>query len=147
MVEGSKPHVQQVVVGAVIFNKSGKALIVRRPESEEILPGFFELPSGKKEIGEDTESALRREVKEETGLIFKEARPFSVFDYDVEKPDFIRETTQINFMVLLGDENPDIALSEHDEYRWVGGSELAVVKLSDKTRQTMETAFGLLNKS
>lgn len=144
MVESSKPRVQQVVVGAVIFNKPGKVLVVRRPETEEILPGFFELPSGKKEAGEATLTALAREVKEETGLIFKEARPFSVFDYDVEKPTFIRETTQINFLIHLGDENPDISLSEHDEYRWVGLDELPVVKLSDKTRETIETAFSLI---
>lgn len=137
----NKNRVQQVVVGAVIFNSLGKALVVRRPITEDVLPGFYELPSGKKEIGEGTYDALKREVKEETGLDFFIARAFDVFDYNVEKPTFIRETTQINFLIKLDAESPKVILSEHDDYKWVSLDELSVLKMSDKTRETIVSAF------
>lgn len=136
-----KQRVQQVVVGAVIINTSNKVLVVHRPLNEETLPDFFELPSGKKEIGEDVFEALKREVKEETGLNFTEAHPFDVFDYEVEKPNLIKETTQINFLITLETDDPKITLSEHDEFRWIERSELGILKISDKTRETIESAF------
>lgn len=141
-----KAHVQQVVVGGVIYNTNKKVLVVCRPLTESVLPGFFELPSGKKEIGEGTLDALKREIKEETGLYINEATPFSIFDYDVEKPDYVRETTQINFLVFLDSASPKITLSEHNSYAWVNETELEVYKLSDKTRETIKTAFRLLPK-
>lgn len=39
---------QQVVLGAVIFQSNGKALIVKRHESQKVFPDLWEIPSGKK---------------------------------------------------------------------------------------------------
>lgn len=144
MVGRVKPRRQQIVVAAVIVNKSKEVLIVRRPLAEAVLPGYFELPGGKKEIGENTSEALRREVKEEVGLDIDNAKPFSVFDYEVGKPDYVRETTQINFLVRFDDDGPKITLTEHDDYRWIGEEELGLVKISGQTRETITAAFRLL---
>lgn len=142
--EEVKGRQQQVAVGGVIIDRRGRVLVVRRPSTEEVLPGFFELPSGKKELGESTVSALKREIKEEVGLDIFEAQPFDLFDYEVEKPEFVRETTQINFLVRLDAEDPKITLTEHDLYQWLERSDLSLLKISDKTRETIEKAFSLL---
>lgn len=54
-----------VGVGAVIV-REGKALIVRR--AHEPRKGEWSLPGGMLDLGESLEDAVRREVKEETGL-------------------------------------------------------------------------------
>ena len=58
--------IENIVVGAII-SRDGKVLVLRRRQ-DDFLGGLDELPSGHVEHGEDVLAALRREVKEETGL-------------------------------------------------------------------------------
>lgn len=54
--------VNLVGVTALAFNESGNILLQQRPD------GIWGLPGGLIELGESTEEAVRREVKEETGI-------------------------------------------------------------------------------
>ena len=58
--------IEKIVVGAII-SKGDKVLVLCRRE-DDFLGGLDELPSGHVEDGESLPDALRREVKEETGL-------------------------------------------------------------------------------
>jgi 8-oxo-dGTP diphosphatase len=65
--------IQEVVVG-VIHNLVGEILITRRL-NHVAQGGLWEFPGGKCEIGEPVEAALKRELKEELGIIVQQARP------------------------------------------------------------------------
>ena len=54
------------VVGAAIL-RAGKCLVTQRGPAMS-LPGKWEFPGGKVELGETPEAALRREIAEELGL-------------------------------------------------------------------------------
>jgi ADP-ribose pyrophosphatase YjhB (NUDIX family) len=56
-------------VGAVVFDHSGRLLLVRR--AREPSRGRWSVPGGRVEAGETDQHALRREVAEETGLAVK----------------------------------------------------------------------------
>jgi 8-oxo-dGTP diphosphatase len=53
-------------VAAVIWNDARQVLLIRR--TKEPRKGQWSLPGGKVEFGENLEDAVRREVREETGL-------------------------------------------------------------------------------
>ena len=53
-------------VAAVIWNDRQQLLLIRR--TKEPRKGQWSLPGGKVEFGESLEDALRREIREETGL-------------------------------------------------------------------------------
>ena len=55
-----------VGVGAVIWNDADEVLLIRRTKPPGA--GRWSLPGGKVEQGETLEQAVRREVREETGL-------------------------------------------------------------------------------
>ncbi|HEV2519832.1 MAG TPA: NUDIX domain-containing protein [Thermoplasmata archaeon] len=59
-----RPAVRAAVAGLV---RDGRWLVHRRPTGG-LLGGLWELPGGKLEFGETAEAAVRREVREETGL-------------------------------------------------------------------------------
>lgn len=140
-----KPIIQKVVLAAVIM-KDDKILILQRSKDEDIFPNMWELPSGKKEPLETSETALLREVKEETGLDIKIIMPFFVFDYQIEKPEEIRDSTQINFLATpIG--NTQIKLSsEHQNFAWIQEDEVNQYELSKATKQVIQKAFELIHK-
>jgi len=144
----NKRIIQKVVVGGVILNKEGKVLILQRSKDEDVFPDIWELPSGKREFFENSQSGLTREIKEETGLSkIKIIMPFYVFEYKVEKQGEIRDTTQINFLVkLLEDEEVKLS-KEHQNFAWISKEEVEKYKLSEATKNVILKAFELLKKS
>ncbi|MFD2090412.1 NUDIX hydrolase [Blastococcus deserti] len=63
--EGDEPPVV-ACVGAVVRDTAGRILLIRR--GHEPHAGLWSLPGGRVEPGETLEQAVRREVREETGL-------------------------------------------------------------------------------
>lgn len=49
------------------MNRDGKVLMAKRP-IDKVLPGQWELPGGKVDLGESEHAALKREVQEELDL-------------------------------------------------------------------------------
>ncbi|MEE9397645.1 MAG: NUDIX hydrolase [Methylococcales bacterium] len=59
----------EVAVGAIVFNKSGQVLLIRRGKKPAL--GQWSVPGGKQEAGETLTEACCREVLEETGIEVK----------------------------------------------------------------------------
>lgn len=139
----TKKIIQKIVLaGAVI--KNNKILIIQRHKNEDTLPNIWELPSGRRKLLEPLEHSLIREVKEEVGLNIKIIMPFSIFDYQIEKPDEIRDSIQINFLVKPGD-NSGIKLSqEHQAFAWIKEDEINKYNLTEKTKSVLKKAFELV---
>jgi len=137
---------QRVVLGGVVV-RDGKVLILQRSKDETVFPGLWELPSGKKEPLEESEKALVREVEEETGLKVSIKALVSVFDYQVEKPDMIRDSTQINFLVEVIDNNYDVKIcEEHQAVAWVSKDELNKYEISDRVKKVITDTLTFLQK-
>ncbi len=136
---------QKIVLGGVII-RDNKVLILQRHKDEDIYPNMWELPSGKREPLEPSEDSLIREVREETGIDVKVIMAFSVFDYQIEKPDEIRDSTQINFLVASINDK-DVALSnEHQAFAWIVKDEINKYDLTEATKNVIQKAFEVIKK-
>ncbi|HSS66446.1 MAG TPA: Nudix family hydrolase [Gammaproteobacteria bacterium] len=62
------------VAAAVLTDAEGRVLLSRRA-TDAHQGGLWEFPGGKVDSGEDVQSALRREVDEELGVLVENARP------------------------------------------------------------------------
>ena len=125
--------IEKIVVGAII-SKGGAVLGLRR-KHDDYLGGIDELPSGHVEQEEGVLDALRREVKEETGLTVTQIhRLESQFDYLTGSG---KKARQFNFVVDVSDSGKTIILSEHSAYCWAGPKEVQALNLSEKTRNAL----------
>jgi 8-oxo-dGTP diphosphatase len=61
-----------LVAACALIDADGRVLIAQRPEGKS-MAGLWEFPGGKVDPGERPEDALIRELKEELGIVVKEA--------------------------------------------------------------------------
>jgi 8-oxo-dGTP diphosphatase len=118
--------VQRVAMKAVIV-KDGKVLILREAKTydEGTNHGRYHFPGGRVEPGENFEQALKREVREETGLEVELDYPVYVGEW---QPVIKGVPHQIvaTFIVCKPTSDSEIVLSsEHDDFKWIEPSERA----------------------
>jgi 8-oxo-dGTP diphosphatase len=135
-----KKVVERIANGGVIINR-GKVLIIQRASNDEYLPDLWEIPGGKREIGEKTIDSVKRELEEETGLKVNVGNPIDIFEYRVEKPEEIRDITQINFLVTPIDDTKVKLSSEHQNFAWITPGEIDKYNISKEIKETIKKAF------
>lgn len=114
-------------VRAVILDKSGRCLLLKRSASCRTNVGKWELPGGKTESGEQFDEALIREVAEETGLKISIERAVGIAESElptVKVIHLILETSLESGQVRIS--------SEHDDYAWVTHHELPTMDMVEE---------------
>ena len=125
----------QVGVGAIVVK--GDALLMVKRGKEPAL-GLWSVPGGRVEQGEQLKDAVRREVKEETGL-------------DVEVADFAgvyESMGEPHFVILdyraepIGDADP-VAAADAADARWVPFADIAHLECTPRLVETLR-GWGVL---
>lgn len=124
-------------VGALLVDEAGHFFLV---QTRKWL-GKWGIPGGKVDYGEKLETALRREVREETGLIAEEV-VFLLAHEAVESPEFYRPRHFIllNYRVKVKGIKPPYSLN-HESIAggWMTRSEAVALDLNEPTRRLFET--------
>ncbi len=119
-----------VAAGAVIEHSgSGKILLIKR-DQVDFNPGIWELGYGRIDQGEDLETGLRREIREETGLEVELVEPLVTWHfYRGHTPDPDNEVIGVTYWVRAN--SLEVQLStEHSEFQWLEAEE-ALEKLTE----------------
>ena len=104
-------------VGALIFNAKNEALMIRTHKWS----GLWGIPGGKIKRGEKSETALRREIMEETALKITDIEFVLVQDC-ISSKEFYRDAhfVLLNYTCRCPAKNPRVTLNEEScEYRWL----------------------------
>lgn len=133
------PRRPLVGVGALIFQR-GRILMAQR--GKEPLKGWWSLPGGAVEAGESLDTAVRREVLEETGLIVEPLRVHEIFERILRDSDGAPEYhyVLIDYICRI----TGGALQAGDDVahvQWMRQEELAVLQITDGTLGVIERAF------
>ncbi len=130
-------RIQKIYVVAFISDKN-RLLIAKRNLKSSFLPGYFELPGGKIEFGEDPKEALKRELMEELNAEIEVGNPYHAFSFVFKEGQV--HGVEIAFFAKI--KNPkSIICKEHEEIKWVTKEELDNYKISEQEKQTMITGF------
>ena len=124
-----------VTVGALIYNEVNEVLMVRTHKWSNL----WGIPGGKTKWGESSEAALRREIKEETGLDIADIQFVLVQDC-IHSPEFYRDA---HFVLLNYTAHckgrPDVTLNdEAREFKWVSVESALEMKINQPTRILLE---------
>ena len=123
-----------LAVGAIVV-RDGRLLMVRR--GREPGRGLWSLPGGRVEAGESLSEAVRREVKEETGLDVAVGELAGV--YEVPAPDHL--VVLDYFAVAPADQAPR-AGTDADEAGWVPFERIRSLECTPRLIETL-TGWGV----
>jgi ADP-ribose pyrophosphatase YjhB (NUDIX family) len=132
-----------VGVGGVVIHR-GRVLLVRR--GHEPLKGEWSIPGGTVELGEDLAEAVRRELKEETGLDVEPVQMLEVFDR------IMREGRRVKYHFVIADYVCRLKggrlrpASDVLDARWVRRADLAQYDLTEKATAVVRQAFEFFEK-
>ncbi|MGA2275688.1 MAG: NUDIX hydrolase [Bryobacteraceae bacterium] len=128
-----------VGVGALIF-RGRRILMAQR--GKQPLKGAWSLPGGALEIGESLDAAVRREVREETGLEVKPVKVFEVFERILRDA---RGAAEYHYVLIdyicrvIGGELR--AGDDACRVEWVLERDLAKLEITEGTLAVIERAF------
>ena len=128
----------------MIFRKgeSGKREVLLVERAGNPLKGWWSIPGGLLETGETLETAVKREVREETGLRIEVIKFFEIFERIM--PD---SKGRIEYHYLLIDFLCRVAggklrpSSDASDLAWVTKARLGDYKITEGTRAVVERAF------
>jgi phosphoglycolate phosphatase-like HAD superfamily hydrolase/ADP-ribose pyrophosphatase YjhB (NUDIX family) len=119
-------------VGALIFNAQDEVLMIRTHKWS----GKWGIPGGKIKRGEKSETALRRELKEETGLNITDIEFVLVQDC-ISSKEFYRDAhfVLLNYTCRAVARHPRVVLNEEArEFQWLPLAQAKKLKLNKPTK-------------
>lgn len=104
---------------AGICIRNNKVLIAKRSETRRLLPEKWECGGGQVKYGEDFDEAVRRQLREELGIVVGRIVPISTYNIliDSEQKKIPGLEFACDFESYVEGNAPKIS-DEHSEYRW-----------------------------
>ena len=120
--------------------KNGKLLILKRDESEEFLPGYWEVPGGSVEVGENIAEAVVREAKEEAGIDVIAGRLFAHFEF-LDRHN--QSKVNMNFLCTQNNTAQEVnpEAGEMNKAAWVEMDELEKYKMTPNMMDACKKAL------
>ncbi len=128
-------------MGALIF-QANKILLVER--AGEPLKGWWSLPGGGVETGETLETALRREIREETGLEIGDLQQIEIFERIMLDSEGKTEYHYVLIDYLCQPAGGELrAGDDAGRVAWFTEEELATLRITEGTPRVIAKGFKL----
>jgi ADP-ribose pyrophosphatase YjhB (NUDIX family) len=126
----------EIAVGAIVVH-DGRLLMIRR--GTEPAKGLWTVPGGRVEGGEYLAAAVRREVREETGLEIEVGELAGIFEV-LGEPHYVI----LDFLATPAAATDAVAADDASEVRWVPLDEVSALECTPRFVELL-TAWGVLS--
>ncbi|KKP57846.1 MAG: Protein GrpE [Candidatus Moranbacteria bacterium GW2011_GWF2_34_56] len=124
-----KGWLMQLTVKAVVVNKDGEVLLLKRADEEVTNNAKYDLPGGGIEKGETMDNSLKREIEEELGLANIEIGSVIKISEYPEGHDKFDSLKALRFIAYYNGGEIKLNPREHSGYEWLSFDE-AINKLN-----------------
>lgn len=122
------------IVGAFIINPQGKLFLIKTHKWNNL----YCVPGGHIELGETIEKALKREIKEETGLDVNRPKFLCLWEF-IEGDNFWKKKHMLFLNFLVKTTSTKVKLNkEAEDYIWATPKEALKLPLEKYTKLTIE---------
>ena len=133
----------KIAVKGIIRRSDDKILLVKRSEEDSFWPGYWGTVGGGMKKKESPQSALLREVEEETDLNVKVRESFNIFNFENEKGEF-----KVGITFICDYESGEVRLSEeHVDFAWIDPLNIKKYKTSEGLLNEIVTYANKYSKS
>lgn len=133
-----RPQVM-LVVRCMIINADGDVLIARRSDNDSHKAGYWEFPGGKLDEGQDLNTALKREVKEETGLTLNTVSNVSYIESEMIDSGKYNGLAYVVIVAKGNVKETKVSLSdEHSDYKWVNPKMIPDLNYKKHVKKSLE---------
>ncbi len=133
----------KIVAKALIRDEAGDLLLLRRGLTHPNFPEHIDFPGGEVEPDEPHMDAVRREIREETGLDIPLVNIQQVY-----LKQLADDLTHVVFLARIPDSKPRVALSwEHSGFEWIPFDQFSMLTLPDGVDTYHLTVLDYLNQA
>lgn len=129
--EANKDGYTLFAVAGIIRNNR-RFLLLRRKTGDSGA-GIYEFPKGGVETGESLFAALKREIKEESGLDMIDAKYLNYVDIVTTTGHKVRIFNFLASVKTYG----SIMMTEHDDYKWITKDEVDDILMWDNVKDNI----------
>lgn len=106
------------------FDGVQKLFLAKRADTKKFLPGFYEMPGGHIDFGEEIVAGLKREIKEEHSMTIRVGDPFYACTYINEMKG--SHSIQVNFFAEFIEPLDQITINpkDHSTFGWFSKEEV-----------------------
>ena len=122
-----------LVVKLIVYDKENNILLLQRSKKTP-RPLGWDFPGGGVDKGEDPETAGRREVFEETGLVVKKLNLLNTFYGNIREEDYV----SIGYSAFTEDTNVTLSW-EHKAHKWMTLSRAGDLHLPDLHKSLLDS--------
>ena len=126
------PDSPKVAQKAGLVREDGKVLTLRRSKTDPNRPFTWDIPGGDVEYGEDLTEAIKREVREESGIVLESLTLIDVIGFTIPDGEY---WVSIGYFARVPQDTAVTISWEHDQFEWVTKEELIARKTTDRIRR------------
>jgi N utilization substance protein B len=133
---------KEMLAGAVVCTLQGRDLSIGLVHD---VFGYWTLPKGKIESGEDERSGAAREIEEEIGVSITIAQKLGENEYIANKPEHGKVIKHVSYFLAFAEYKPlTLEHKEHkgglDDARWWKGEDISTLRIYDDIKPLIEKA-------